>query len=148
MSGRSSSLQSPLSSTGMSETLARSWWVDSDGTAHELCRLLVFVGTEFLGESPIDPGTAPELGWRRSSVAYFCHHCGEIWGRLVLVGSTGREAPFEVVQVACEQHPDQWEVAGSLLGGYRGEGYLEYLPAAALQREFLIHLKHLDKEKS
>ena len=142
MSGPSSSLQSLQSSSGSS---AR--WADSDGTAHELCRLLVFCRDEFLGESPIDPGDTPQLGWRRSGVAYFCPYCGEIWGRLVLVDSAGRTCPFSSVQVACEQHPDQWEVAGSFIGGYRGDGYIDYLPAEALRREFLIHLKDLDKER-
>ena len=79
-------------------------------------------------------------------MAYFCPHCGEIWGRVVLVDSEGTVRPFdEVFRIACEQHPDQWEIAGSLIGGYRGEELLDYLPPEALKREFEIHLRELER---
>lgn len=123
------------------------YWIDAAGTAHERCRLLVYVGADFLGESPIDPGDCPELGYRRGGTAYFCSQCGEIWGRLVLVGLDGKIKWFDALdKVSCQRHSDQWNVPGSLLGGSRNEGYLNYLPPAALQREFLIHLKHAEME--
>ena len=137
-----SSSSQPASSlfTGISSPSDLSW-VDKDGTAHERCKLLTFLGPNFLGESPIDPGDCPELGYRRVGTAYFCSVCGEVWGRLVLVGPNGGYRAFEVVQISCEKHFDQWNIAGSFLGGYRNEGYLKYLPLAAVQREFLIHLR-------
>jgi hypothetical protein len=47
--------------------------------------------------------------------------------------------PFEIVQVACEKHPDQWNVAGSLLSGPDNVEYATLLSTLALKREFVIH---------
>lgn len=115
-------------------------WVDGDGTLHEWYRVLVFIGREFLGEFQLDPGDHPELGYRRTGVAYYCWHCGEVWARLVFIDSAGRRSPLNVEQISCEKHYDQWQIAGSLLGA-RLEGILPYLPAAAVKREFRIYLQ-------
>lgn len=122
------------------------YWTDEDGTAHYKVRLLVFIGNNFLGESEIDPGNCPEMGWRGNGVVYFCPFCGEIWARVVMLHKNGRDWPFEIAQVSCENHPDHWETPGSLLGGCRNEHYLPYLPLDALKREFMIHLNHYLKE--
>jgi hypothetical protein len=132
---------SPLSSSA-----SGNFWTDEDGTLHEIYQTLVYVKAEYLGESTIDPGACPELGWRRHGVAYFCDTCGEIWGRVVFVDSSGRQAPFTVARVSCERHYDQWEVAGSLLGGGL-DGLLPYLPTAAVKREFQIHLNRLENRR-
>ncbi len=122
------------------------WFIDSSSTAHECCSLLFFVGNSFLGESSIDPGDAPELGYRRGGVLFCCTTCGDLWARIVLVNANGKTAPFaEVSRVACEQHSDQWEVAGSILSGYRNEHYLKYLPEQALRREFEVHLRQMER---
>ena len=115
-------------------------WVDENGTAHEHCKVLIFIGKDYLGEFPIDGGEWPSLNYFRFGIAYFCGSCGEVWGRLVLVDSRGAHRPFSVVSVACERHYDQWEVAGSLLAGPLA-GLLEELPPAALKREVMVHLK-------
>lgn len=121
----------------MTSTL-QPYWTSHDGTAHELCKLLFFLGKTYCGASPIDPGDCPQLGWRRGGVAYFCGDCGDLWARIVLLNSRGEIQAMEVVQVACERHPDQWEVAGSLLSGARNFGYLDYLPAELVKREYEI----------
>lgn len=147
MNSSSSSSPSSQLPSGTSEI---TYWVDSDGTAHEKCKLLFFVGTEFLGEADYDPGAAPNLGYRRGGTAYFCAHCGEIWGRVVCSGIHQKPSEWwfqELAKVSCERHSDQWEVPGSFLGGYRNDGLLDYLPPAALRREFLIHMKDLLKEE-
>lgn len=45
---------------------------------------------------------------------------------------------FEVAVVACEKHPDDWEIPGSLLSGHNA-GYIELLSPRALKREFVVH---------
>ena len=135
MSAQPSS-SSPLS-TGMSATS----WVDSDGTLHERCKLLFYAEGKFLGEADFDPGDNPALDYRRGGVAFFCNYCGEVWGRMVLADSHGKVQIFtELSQVPCSRHKSQWAVSGSLLGGYQGYAWIEYLPEKALVREFMIHL--------
>ncbi len=125
----------------------REIWIDADGTAHEACRLLFYADGKFLGEAPFDPGNAPELGYRRGGVAYFCSHCGEVWGRVVLEHLDKGQLWFaQVDSVPCARHPSQWEVPGSFLGGYRNDALLAYMPEGVLQREFLVHLNQLMKE--
>ena len=136
MNGQSS-LQ-PVSSLS-SGTSSQDSWVDSHGTMHQWCKVFIFVGKDFLGEFLYDPGEHPEMHWKRDSTAYFCGECGEVWARLVIV-ATGRPQFFEVERVACEKHRDPWHIAGSLLAG-RLDGFLDLLPAAALRRELLIHLR-------
>jgi hypothetical protein len=121
-------------------------FVDNDGTLHEQYRLLVFVDGAFLGESNIDPGSCPDLGYRRSGRAWFCPDCGDVWGRVVLIDSHGEQMPLEVDTVSCARHKDQWETPGSLLSGYRNEGYLRHLPEPALRRELEVNLKQMERE--
>jgi hypothetical protein len=121
---------------------AEGYWIDPDGTFHENYTALIFVGQEFLGEFPWDPGAHPETRWRRFGTAYFCQVCGEVWGRVVFQDSSGRQLPFQVDTVACAEHTDQWEVPGSLLAGDL-EGLLGDLPLRAVAREFRVHIKHL-----
>lgn len=140
MNGQPSS--QPSSSSSTNTALG---WVDSEtGILHQNCRMLIFVGREFLGEFIFDPGAHPEMRWRRSGAAYFCYHCGEIWARVVMLDARGRQEAFEPERVACEKHWDQWNVAGSLLAGPLAH-LLPMLPEAALKREFRIHLTQLEK---
>lgn len=121
-------------------------WTDVNSTFHERCTIQFWVGASLLGESPIDPGDCPNMGWRRRGVAYFCEECGDIWGRAVLLATDGSLRPFEVTRVSCEQHFDPWEIAGSLLSGWRNQDYLRFLPGAALKREYDLMLARYDKE--
>ena len=117
-----------------------SWWTDQDGTLHEPLLARIFVGQEYLGSFSWDPGAHPETHWRRFGTAYFCPVCGEVWGRVVFQRADETQLPFTVDTVACERHTDQWNVPGSLLEG-DVEGLLYSLPARALVREFMLHLK-------
>lgn len=121
-------------------------WVDENGTAHEQCKLLCFLGSTCLGESEIDPGDCPQLGWRRSGMAYYCTECGDVWARLILINSRGEREPLDVSSNSCERHREQYGIAGSLLSCFRGDGYIDYLPLAAIKREFLLHLKQMENE--
>jgi len=105
----------------------------------------VFIGSRLLGEFPFDPGDHPELGYRRTGVAYACSFCGDVWGRLVLVNSRGQPQPFGIERVSCAKHPDQWNVPGSLLAGPFA-AFISHFPLAVLEREFEVHLKHYLKE--
>ncbi len=120
--------------------LASSPWVGADGTFHETYRCLFVVKGKVLGESSFDPGFAPALRYRRTGAALFCPSCGDVWGRLVLFDSAGRQMPLEVETVSCESHPDQWATAGSFLN-HPLEGLLPYLPPAVLRREFDLHMR-------
>ena len=121
------------------------WWTDPDGTAHERCRAMLFVGGDFLGEFEVDSGS-PALRLRRAGVVYYCSWCGEIWGRLVLLDSRGQQLPFTLEQVSCDRHPFQWDVAGTLLGPV--EGLLESFPPDAVRREFVLHMNAALREET
>jgi len=119
-------------------------WTASDGTFHEIYSAAAFVGKSFLGELEYDSGRS-DLRWHRSSTAYFCPECGDIWGRIVAQDSRGKPKAFEVARVACAQHYDHWNVPGSFL-----VGHLEYLlgdlPLAALRRELEVHLTYAERK--
>lgn len=52
---------------------------------------------------------------------------------------------YEVFVVACAQHYDQWNLAGSLLY-IRTDALIQYLPRELLLREFELHYQQLRKE--
>lgn len=117
----------------------RSAYSDEDGTLHEQYTISVFIGPEYYGSFPLDPGAQPGLGYRRHGVAYFCPDCGEVWARLVFMDSRRIVNPFLPVRAACPKHPDQWEVPGSLLAGGL-DALLYALPERLLMRELALHL--------
>lgn len=119
-------------------------WTDEAGTLHEQYRALVFLRGDFAGEFSFDPGDHPELRYRRTGAAYFCPFCGDIWARVVLYDSAGRQAFLEPERVSCETHPDDWNVAGSLLAPGL-TALLDLLPKPLVQREFAIHLRKISK---
>lgn len=121
-------------------------WTDEDGTAHEWCRILYFLGKDFIGEEFYDPGSHPDLGYRRGGTLYICRGCGDIWARLLVINSKDKQETFaEICDVACERHRDPWSLAGSLLSGYRNSALLPLLPLALLEREFRLHLRELER---
>lgn len=137
MNGSASPLLSSPSASGMDA----SYWVADDGTLHEKYQGLIFIGNDYLGEFAIDPGNHPELRYRRSGVAYFCSDCGEVWARIVLTDSRGKQSSFEPRSVACRSHHDQWNVPGSLLAGELF-GLIEVLPMNVMLREAIIHFNY------
>lgn len=124
-----------------------SWWTSPDGTAHEKCQM-VFI-CDWQGQLVVqidyDPGDHPELRWMREGRAFFCPHCGDVWGRIAVLDSAGRQMPLYPITVACSQHPDSWNVPGSMLAGDLGE-LLPLLPEPILRREFEIHLQKAERE--
>ena len=54
----------------------------------------------------------------------------------------GEQQDFDAITVACEKHPDHWNLPGSLLANHL-EYLLDSLPPEALIREFQIHMKEL-----
>jgi hypothetical protein len=115
-------------------------WTDDDGTLHEECKGLVFIGSNFLGEFFFDPGAHPELRYRRTGVAYFCSFCGDTWARLVILNSEGSSMPLEPRRCSCEKHEEPWGIAGSLLITEL-EGLLDILPEPAVKRELMLLLR-------
>ena len=121
--------------------MASQIWTDEDGTLHEIYTGYIFVGNKMLGEISYDSGRS-DLRWRRCSYALFCRFCGEVWARIVM-HDTGRvQQTFEPIKVACENHPDQWNIPGSLLADHL-EHLLDSLPPEALIREFQLHLREI-----
>lgn len=101
-----------------------------------------FTFPAFRGEAL--PGSP--LAYYKFSYATFCPVCGEVWGRIVVTDEQGKQCRFQVASLPCEQHMTwQGEVAGSLIFAYHKELF-EYFPAAAVEREFELHLKHFEKE--
>jgi predicted RNA-binding Zn-ribbon protein involved in translation (DUF1610 family) len=113
-------------------------WVDPDGTLHEVYSGAILVGGEFLGPISYDSGRA-DLRWQRSSLAYFCPKCGEVWARLAVADSRGVQQDFLCVHVSCEHHDSRWHVPGSLLVDH-AEQLFEDFPPDAVAREFRLHL--------
>ena len=115
-------------------------WSTPDGTAHAKIRVQIHIGHAALGEFIFDPGDHPEMLWQRSSIAYFCRDCGEVWARLVFIEPVhGQMETFDAIHCACAAHPDPWNIPGSLLVGPL-VGFLNYLPAKVLRRELEVHL--------
>jgi len=133
---------SSLFSTGTSPKV---FSVDSLGTFHEKYSVIVLLGNNVGGQFSFDPGAWPRLRYRRTGVAYFCPHCGDIWARLVFTDSRGVQMPFDVERVACAKHPDSWNTAGSLLASGL-EALVELLPSDVLKRELELHIKELQNE--
>lgn len=109
-------------------------WVDEAGTLHEECKLIFSVGGLELGDILFDPGHAATLQWRRCGICYFCRHCGDIWGRMTLIDSKGVQMPFDVLEVSCKNHPDQWQVAGSFIARNLAP-LIRFLPPAVAKWE-------------
>ena len=121
--------------------MASQIWTDEDGTLHEIYTGYIFVGNKMLGEISYDSGRS-DLRWHRCSYALFCRFCGEVWARIVM-HDTGRvQQTFEPIKIACENHPDQWNIPGSLLADHL-EHLLDSLPPEALIREFQLHLREI-----
>lgn len=114
-------------------------WTDPDGTRHEWFVYAAFVRGQFLGEWALDPGAHPETGYSRSGHAFFCPFCGEIWGAITATNSSGVIQAFDVVSVACEKHPDQWNTPGSFTAARGYENLLKFFPNEVLKREFIVH---------
>lgn len=119
-------------------------WHDSNNTLHEIYTANIFINNSHFGEFTYDSGRG-DLLWHRCSYAFFCPHCGDIWGRIVAADPRGVVQSFEVVIVACEDHHDFWEVPGSLLVRHI-EKLLDDLPPKVVKREFEVHLKHLERK--
>lgn len=126
-------------------------YTDPDGTLHEEFTAYLALRNPQTGvwssfaRFKFDAGEQPKLGYRRTGMGYFCPGCGDVWASLALIDSSETKSRFEVCRVACEDHYDNYDTPGSLLGGGM-EGLLPLLPREALKRELMIHLKHLDKE--
>ena len=121
-----------------------SHWTTPDGTLHEVYSGAIFVGNRYFGPISYDSGRS-DLRWERGSLAYFCETCGEIWARVVMQDSEGKQKYFTIVRVACEKHHDWWNVAGSLLAGHY-QYLLDDLPPEAVKRELFIHAAQAAKE--
>lgn len=119
-------------------------FVDSRGCYHEQFRALVFIGADLLGEFSFDPGASPHLGYRRTGAAFFCSTCCDIWGRIILLDSAGKQSTSDVFRVSCPQHPDQWAVPGSMLIGELAP-LVAHFPLGVLERECKVHLIDFDK---
>lgn len=115
-------------------------WLDGDGTLHEIYSGAILVNGEFLGEISYDSGRS-DLRWQRSSLAYFCPKCGDVWGRLAMSDSRGVQQSFLCVHVSCEKHSSDWHVPGTLLVDH-AERLFEDFPPNAVAREFRLHLTH------
>ena len=116
--------------------------VDAAGTAHEDCKLVIMLGQSILGTIPWDAGETPHLRWHRGGWAFFCSECGEVWGRLVCVGPDEKVRYTTPVVVSCDQHYDQWNVAGSMMNQLCGA--LNELPEELIRREFILHLREAE----
>lgn len=108
-----------------------------------------FLGNQYMGSSLV-PDTS-------RAYAFFCHTCGEIWGRIVIEG-----ASWELEHTPCIHHKclgviDWGRIPGSFLN-HRMEAKhtpiwgqancLDFLPESVLQYEFTLALKfHTEKEE-
>lgn len=105
-----------------------------------------------------DCATAPR------PLAYFCTHCGEIWGRIIVREvDHGQMAPWQIEYVPCEQHQptgvyDWHAIPGSFLSDSKlslanlsnmsWARAIEHLPEEVLRREFELTCKWYDKQQA
>lgn len=69
---------------------------------------------------------------RPHSIAYFCHHCGEIWARIFVEPNDDEEPSWMVYTTYCQKHG-----LGSIDVSFEKE-HMAALPLEALKREFLL----------
>ncbi|MBV5322705.1 MAG: hypothetical protein JZU60_02585 [Ilumatobacteraceae bacterium] len=119
-------------------------YTDGDGTLHEIYTGAVIVNGDYLGPISYDSGRA-DLRWQRSSLAYFCPKCGDVWGRIAMSDSRGAQQSFLCVHVACAEHKDPWHVPGTLLVDHVKQ-LLDELPPRAIQYELTVQINHALKE--
>lgn len=120
--------------------MSKPYWTDADGTAHEIYTVDILLRGSDLGSFQIDPGVHEDMSWPRSSLAYFCGTCGDIWARMLWKSSSGRLESWRIVEASCEKHTE-----GTLLI-HPFKPLLRYLPAAALEREYKLALVEYDEE--
>jgi len=73
-----------------------------------------------------------------SSMAYFCHNCGDVWGRVVIPNKR-----WMAVSAACPKCPT-WNarLPGSFMFSWHHTQLNEF-PPQVVQREFDLHMNHL-----
>ena len=106
---------------------------------HEWYTYGVFVRGEPIAEFALDPGAHPFTGYSRSGHCLFCPACGEIWGTIVATNSQGQVQWFDITQISCSKHFDQWKTPGSFFGIRGFDQLLEYLPNELLRYEFRVN---------
>ena len=114
-------------------------WTDRDGTLHEIYTAAFHHRDAYLGSFSYDSGRA-DLRYQRSSLAYFCPRCGDVWCRLACSDSRGVLQEFLCTHAPCPDHPSPWGVAGSLLRDH-AERLLDSFPADAIRYEFTQQMK-------
>lgn len=82
--------------------------------------------------------------WGWMSRAYFCPHCGDIWGRLIIEKRDGSPQLFQPTVSACREHDDPWNIPGSILLGELSYN-LDELSRETLARELDVHLSYYEK---
>lgn len=101
----------------------------------------IFVGNRSLGTFPVPLFHTDRTGaFPVQSVAYFCPSCGDIWGRIVIPGSTATQCRYR----PCERHGD-----GRLTQSAWPSEPATYVtpawPRAALERELDLELSYQAK---
>lgn len=109
-----------------------------------------FTSTRYLGAREVEPTyplgliEAPAARARQRNCAYFCQHCGEIWGRVSYDGVT----EWIVQARPCMEHGTRpWDVefAGSFRTSYPGTDPLSFSadwPREAIEYEADLILNH------
>lgn len=94
-----------------------------------------FLGSRLLGSTQL-PQTWDGVEPSRS-LAYFCHKCGDIWGRVAI-----DNRDWMVLTVGCQKHPEWvWYPGGSFIRSWNYRALHEF-PPEILQREYAIHYEH------
>jgi hypothetical protein len=110
-----------------------------------------FTANKYLGAREVEPTyslellEAPEARARPRNCAYFCGHCGEIWGRVRYTGVN----EWTIQSRPCLEHGIQpWEIefAGSFRTSYPGKDPLTFsaewpLPAIEYEAELILNYK-------
>jgi len=98
----------------------------------------IYLGSRLLVSKPLWPGEEA-----RMSAAFFCSHCGEVWGRAV------RGPLWYAIQRPCERHADAYHIGGSFFQNYDWNDFpfkasLMAYPSLAVH-EFRCHMAWAEK---
>ena len=77
------------------------------------------------------------------SHAFFCSTCGDIWYRIAVTGQL-----WVVEPVQCDLHGDGCIACTNINRAYCDASYIDYLPPAAIRREFELTLASYEKESA
>lgn len=108
---------------------------------------LFYLGNNQIGAGPAHLAFSHEIAHPPRSKLFICPECGEVWGRVVVQGDSGKIRPWESFMRKCEKHRTGGSILfcpGSLYLSW-DKAYCKSLPESVLRRELFLHLNYYEE---